>query len=121
MRNILLALCLISLLYGCNKERVYKYIEVTEMQSPLGGVETDYRPGQEIKAETDSAAYMQAFQKFCIAARANAEIVAKTGNSVAKPTRFKLMDDTGTDLVPTLTFANKEEREQEVIDLVFKK
>ncbi|MFN8288581.1 MAG: hypothetical protein U0V74_17630 [Chitinophagales bacterium] len=124
MRYVLLPVLVMTLLLtACNgnKERVYKYIEVTEMESPLGGVETDYKPEQEIKAESDSAAYLQGFQKFCLAVRVYGEIQTKTGAAVAKPSRFKLMDDKGTDLVPTLSFAGKDEREKEIIDLVFKK
>ena len=109
---------ILILLFGCDSDKKYKYVEITQQQK-LFSTETEIveKDTKEIKAESDSSAYLKAYEKFCIAIKSNNEVAKMMGESKpnSKPLKFKLINDTGTDIANLVSFKNKETVENEIM------
>jgi hypothetical protein len=98
---------LLLLLVTCaacfNKQ--YTYVEVSDS----GEEKTEA-----IKAESDSAAYIAAYRKFCIAEKVYYQTLKEYNYDVAglRPMRFMLLNDGGEDITNSVYFVNKLEWEQ---------
>ena len=127
MRQISLILIII-LLNSCagssenNSEvsKEYKYIEVCEDKALFGsGIELKEKNQETITDFSDSAAYLAAYEKFCIALKANQELIEMMGESSSTPKEFKLLNENGIDIAKTISFADKEKLEKEIKSDIF--
>ena len=118
-RLIFTALTLFSLLTSCDNTKNYKYVEIDNEEGILGGNTTTEKDPKTINAATDSAAYLEAYQNYCISLKVNRDMKQSLGTASAIPTGFKLYDDKGTDITNSVFFADKEKQEKEIKDRIF--
>jgi hypothetical protein len=120
MTRQLLGLLLIgTLLTSCDNSKTYKYVEITAEQGVLGGIEKKEKEAKIIQASSDSAAYLDAFQSFCISLKVNKDMKQTLGTVYSTPVKFKLLNDKGEDIANTVYFADKEKREKEITEQTF--
>lgn len=110
----------VSLITSCSS-RKYQYIEVTEERGILGGTDITDKDPELISAPNDSAAYVQAYQKFYISIKVYNDMQEAYGMSAHKPIDFKLINDNGIDISKSISFINKELTEQEISNEILSK
>jgi hypothetical protein len=113
------ALILILFFTSCDNKKSYKYVEVVEEEGILGGTSTKEKDSKTIKASTDSAAYLEAYQYFCIALKVNRDMKQSLGTVHSTPASFKLYDNNGLDVTSTIFFVDKHKREKEIEERIF--
>lgn len=119
MNNSLLKLIVIGFLFsGCGNNKNYKYIEVDQESNVLSGTEVKEHDPITIRAATDSAAYLDAYERFCIGVKVDRDMVKSFGKSSSAPLRFKLLNESGTD-VSTITFSSKQAKQKEIESRIF--
>lgn len=84
------SLVLIVTLCACNTRKSYKYVEVVDEESILGGTSTREKEPKQIRAISDSSAYLEAYQNFCISVKVNKDMQASLGKTYSTPKSFKL-------------------------------
>jgi hypothetical protein len=94
-------------------------VEIVEETQILGGVETKDRDHKVIKAKSDSDAYLQAYNEYCIALKVNKDMNESIGELFSKTVGFKLINEDGIDISKSTFFANKEKRENEIKESIF--
>ena len=118
-RHIFTVLFLLSFFTSCDNKKSYKYVEVASEEGLLGGATTKEKDPKTIKATTDSAAYLEAFQTFCISLKVHGDMKKSFGTVYSKPKEFKLYNSEGTEISNTIFFADKDKREKEIEDKIF--
>lgn len=118
-RRLFGLLFIISFLTACNNNKIYTYIEITTEQGVLGGLEKKEKEPKIIKAKSDSAAYMDAFQSFCISLKVNKDMKQTLGTIYSTPVKFKLLNEKGEDIANTVYFVDKERREKQIMEQIF--
>jgi hypothetical protein len=108
-----------SLFSSCNKSKSYKYVEIVEEEGLLGGTDTKEKEAKTIKASTDSSAYLQAYQNFCVSLKVNKDMKQSLGKVYSTPTKFELYDSKGVEITNSVLFADKDKREKEIEDKIF--
>jgi hypothetical protein len=106
-------------LYSCNNKKTYKYVEVVQEESILGGTDAKEKEAKPIKAADDSSAYLEAYQNFCISTKVNKDMQASLGKTYSVPKSFKLYNDKGVEISNSVFFADKEKREKEIEEKIF--
>src|SRR5687768_776628 len=120
MLRLLIAVFLFSLfLISCETKRTYTYIEVVKEEGILGDITIKDEKGEIIQAANDSSAYLQAYQKFCIALKANRDMLASYGKVYKTPLRFKLLTNKEEDITYSILLADKDKRESDIMDRIF--
>lgn len=115
---IYFTLCLLALV-SCTNNKEYKYVEVVNEPDLFGGSSIKEKDPEIISAPSDSAAYLKAFEKYCISLNVHQQMIKDgMGTYLDTPMRFKLIDPSGIDIAMTVSFANKEEREQEIANKI---
>lgn len=107
------------LLESCEFKKSYKYIEVINEESVLGGSDIKENEPKIIKAISDSAAYLKAYQSFCISQKVNNDMKESMGKVYSIPLRFKLIDNNGNDITNFVFFAKQDSLEKNIKDMVF--
>ena len=102
---------------SCNK--TYNYIEIVNEESIFGGSDIKEKDPKIIKAKNDSAAYLSAYQTFCISQKVSKDMQEAMGIIHSVPLRFKLINDKGEEISNSVFFANKEKLEKEIEDNIF--
>lgn len=64
MKRICVLLAVLFLVTSCNKK--YTYVEVIRQQQIFGGTKLTIKEEVKIRAHSDTAAYLEAYQQFCI-------------------------------------------------------
>ena len=118
MKSKLTILLLIFTLISCNNKS-YKYIEVVDEEGLMGGTERKEQEPKIIEAETDSIAYLEAYQKFCISLKVSNDMKTSMGNSANTPIEFKLLNQKDQDIANMVSFKDKELKEKEIKDQIF--
>lgn len=118
-RHIITILILFSLLTSCVNKKSYKYLEVVREESILGGEDTKEKESILIKASSDSAAYLLAYQKFCISLKVNKDMKQSFGKTYSTPVKFKLFNDKEQEITNSTLFADKVKLEKEIEESVF--
>lgn len=113
------AFLLLSFLTSCDSKKSYKYVEVVSEDGLLGGSTSIEKDSRTIKAHTDSAAYLDAYQWFCISLKVNRDMKQALGTVYSTPKEFRLFDEKGIDISKSVFFADKDKREKEIEDLIF--
>ena len=116
-KNLILLILSVLIFQSCNK--TYNYVEIVNEESIFGGSDTKEKDPKIIKAKNDSAAYLAAYQTFCISQEVNKDMQEAMGKVYSVPLRFKLINDKGEEISNTVIFANKEKLEKEIEDNIF--
>ena len=117
MNRILLFAVLVMLITSCSdNNKKYKYVVTVKSQSVFdGSMEVKENDPVEITAPSDSDAYLDAFRRFCIALMVHESWVKKGQVELSSEhLKFALYDESGIDLVPSISFASKEAQEAEI-------
>lgn len=104
---------------SCEHKKSYKYIEVISDESVFGGVEIKEKEPKTIMAISDSVAYLEAYQSFCISQKVNNDMKEAMGKVYSVPLKFKLIDKAGNDITNSVNFENKEKLEKEIEERIF--
>lgn len=106
--KIFQALIVLLLLFSCNQNKSYKYIEIIEEQSISGKkVGTKEKEAVEIKVENDSIAYLEAYEDFCVSLATDIYMKNTSSMYLSKTIDFKLINEQGIDISKTVDFKNK--------------
>lgn len=104
---------------SCEFKKSYKYIEVISDESVFGGIDIKEKEPKTIMAISDSAAYLKAYQSFCISQKVNNDMKEAIGKVYSAPLKFKLIDKDGNDITNSVYFENKEKLENEIENRIF--
>lgn len=119
-RMFFLGLLLTMILFeSCEFKKSYKYIEVISDESIFGGVDIKEKEPKTIMAISDSVAYLEAYQLFCISQKVNNDMKEAMGKVYSTPIKFKLMDKDGNDIMNSIYFENREKLEKEIENRIF--
>lgn len=99
-------------------EKQYKYIEVQNEVGVLGTTSRTEKDAVIINAASDSAAYLEAYQKFCISKKVSKDMEESIGRTFTTPIEFKLLNDKGEDITYSVTFATKDKEEKKIDGIV---
>lgn len=117
---VLIALFLGSCGDGVNSVKLYQYeyVEYVEEQSLLGRRSVVAEDAKIIHASSDSMAYIEAFELFCISQKVYIDMVSMgVGEYLDVPLRFRLYNADGRDITLT-NFATRTQQEIEIFDSV---
>ncbi len=118
MKKIIIFSFSLLILVSCSSKK-YKYVEFEGGIDVLGEAVENGKDPIEIFASSDSAAYLEAFEKFCIASKVYSDMVKDgMGEHLAIPIRFALYDENGKDIASFVSFATKKQKEKEIRDMV---
>lgn len=118
-RHIFSTLILFSFLTSCDNKKSYKYVEIVNEEGILGHTSAKEKDPKPIKAATDSSAYLEAYQNFCISLKVNRDMKQSLGTVYSTPKAFKLYNDKGSDITNSISFVEKDEREKEIEERIF--
>lgn len=113
-RKALAVVFLLSILISCSRKKNYKYVEIVEEEGILGGSSTKEKDPKTIKASTDSAAYLEAYQNFCISQKVYRDMKQSLGKVYSTPTMFKLYNEKGNDITNIVFFVDKDKLKKEI-------
>src|SRR5690554_6543780 len=119
MRKIILLGLLIILVASCEQSKKYEYVEIGLKENFSGGTGRDEKDGVTIRAKTDSIAYLEAYQKFCIAEKVAKDMKEAIGSSGTTPTEFKLLDNEGNDISLVINFDNIDSHKNDIRTRIF--
>src|SRR5690606_29634870 len=110
MKRILFFLIMLSMILfeSCEFKKSYRYIEIISEESVFGGTNIKEKEPKTIMAVSDSAAYLEAYQTFCISQKVNNDMKESMGKTYSTPLRFKLLDKEGNDVTNSVFFEDKE-------------
>lgn len=108
---ITLSLCFFG---GCDDGNKYTYIEVVQKEVSSGDSVNKYKTGEIIHWPTDSAAYLNAYVKFCTSRRAHDRIDSSGRKLSFRPIGFMLINKNGVDISKSVNFRNKNSKEREI-------
>jgi len=111
------SLLFVLLITSCSQE--YSYVEVVLEKGILSGVETKEKDPEIISATNDTLAYLEAYKKFCISVKVNKDMEERSGNTFTTPLEFKLLDKDGNNIVESVSFITKEDKEAEIEKKIF--
>ena len=114
-KNLILTIFSFSLLFfSCGERSLeYKYV-VTAMQTHISTTSPKEQKPLLITAISDSDAYIKAYVYFCTAKKLYNIEFQKSGALSGKPLSFKLLNPESIDIVPTVSFVNKERRDKHI-------
>jgi hypothetical protein len=117
MKKLSLIFLIIITLTSCDNTKEYKYIELSLDENLEGDINRVEKDTIIIKAENDSIAYFDAFQKFMISKKVNKEMAAKT-KVYSSPLSFKLLDETGKDIAEIVLFEKTDSLRDDITERV---
>jgi len=118
MKRIIIALIFIAIvLTSCEKR--YKYVEITVDESVLGGKEMKEKEPKIIRANSDSTAYLDAYESFCISLKVSKDMEQSIGKVYSKPIKFKLLNDKEEDITNSVFFKSKAKQEKIIETSIF--
>lgn len=107
MKQFIYIIGILALLSSCKKS--YRYIEIVEEKDIISGQkEIKEKDPVTITAVSDSDAFCQAYQKFCIAQKIENHMIKEGIGSSTLAKEFKLIDDQNNDITLSISFANKD-------------
>lgn len=118
-RQLLIIIITLLTLTACENKKSYKYVEIVDEESVFGGTDRKEKEAKIIKASSDSSAYLDAFQKFCISIKVNKDMQSSLGKTYSTPRDFKLYDEKDNEISSSISFPNKELREKEIQENIF--
>lgn len=117
MKRLLIFIVIILFITACNKR--YTYVEVIRQQQMFGGTKVATKEEVKIRARSDTAAYLDAYQKYCISREVYLRMKNRLGSSelLDVPIGFKLYNSKGVDIT-NIKFTSKLEQEQKMEEKV---
>lgn len=117
MKRLLLSATVLLFLAACNKR--YTYVEIIREQQFFGGTRVTTKEEVKIRAHSDTAAYLDAYQKYCISREVYLRMKNRLGSSelLDVPIGFKLYNSKGVDIT-NIKFTSKLEQEQKMEEKV---
>jgi len=116
MKKILLFLIAVFTFASCQKK--YTYVEKVREASVFGCSSEKDKDETVIVAASDSAAYLEAFQNFCISKKVYQDMLVRGMKDVSVPLSFKLYNEQGID-ISDIMFATRADKEKEISDIIF--
>lgn len=116
MKNLMLLIATTIILSACNMQtkRNYKYVERVREQSVLGGSSIKDKEEKTISANSDSAAYLEAYKKYCISQKVYNDMRKEgMGEYLDIPVGFKLYNSDGEDIT-NIIFESKLSEEEAI-------
>ncbi len=104
---------------SCQQSKKYEYVEIETRESIFGVTERYEKEGEIIRAKTDSIAYLEAYQKFCISEKVSKDMEESYGSFPTKPTDFKLLDDQGDNIALSIKFDKMDSLKMSVRSRIF--
>lgn len=98
---------------SCVTEKNYTYIETVREYDLFGRASIVDEEGKNIKALSDTVAYIEAYTNFCISQKVYDDLRKKGVEGLSVPLSFKLYNDAGVDITDT-EFATKTLKEEEI-------
>ena len=118
MNKIIIFILSLFLFVSCAKK--YEYVEEVIEKSAFNGTTKGEKKPETIRADSDSMAYIIAFNKFCISLKVIEQLIDDGMGDYAKiPVGFKLYNEKGAD-ISNITFVNKERIENDIYSSIFK-
>ena len=117
MKKLVLLSLIVILFTSCQKN--YKYVKLVLGEDIYGepiGVPEDTT---NIKAENDSAAYIQAYTNFCISLKTERSMMEKYDFKMDLIVGFKLYNKKGEEITDEVSFSDKKEQENKIKDQIF--
>lgn len=117
MKKVMLLIAATIVLSACNMQvkKNYKYVERVREQSVLGGSSIKEKEEKTISASSDSAAYLEAYKKYCISLKVYNDMRKEgMGQYIDIPIGFKLYNSDGEDI--TDIYFNSRLTEEEAIE-----
>jgi hypothetical protein len=115
----------VSILISCEhkksiteNKKTYRYVAIVDEESLSGRIDRKEKEAVTIEAVSDSAAFLEAFQMFCISVKSSKDMKSATGKVFSTPKDFKLYDDKNNEISNT-SFLNKDLRKKEIEATVF--
>lgn len=119
MRNFTLVLIITVILQSCENPKFYQYVEVVKEESLFGRVDEKEKEPITLKAISDSAAYIEAYEDFCISLKVNSDMKESIGKVYTTPIKFKLINEEGEDIADNVDFSDKELIENAIRSKIF--
>lgn len=127
MKNLLIFIFTIIVigLASCDNKSVYRYIEVSNHIDIMGQISQKEGETKYIEAESDSAAYLEAYQKFIISKKVDKDLdeassaLGYTEGCSSHTIDFKLYDKQNIDIAKTTFFANKDSLEKDIEQKIY--
>lgn len=116
MKKILFLLIAVLAFVSCQMK--YTYVERVRETSLFGGSSEKDKDEKVIVAASDTAAYLDAFQEFCISKKVYQDMLVKGMKDIDVPLSFKLYNDQGID-ISDIMFASRANKEKEISDMIF--
>lgn len=114
----LLIVILISTLISCI-DKQYKYVEIVNEVGVFGSTSRKENEAENISAPNDSAAYLEAYLKFCISKKVHKDMGEALNQTFTTPLEFKLLNDKGEDITYSVSFPTKQNEEKRIEDQIF--
>ena len=97
------------------KQKKYSYVETVRSRDLYGGYSIEEEEAQNIMAASDTLAYIDAFENFCISQKVYRDMYKKgVGDYIDEPLSFKLYNEAGEDIT-YISFVTKKQREAEIV------
>lgn len=119
MKRIIIVFASILCITACNKR--YTYVEVVRKQQMFGGTRVTTKEEVKIRARNDTAAYIEAYEKFCISQAVYIGMKERYGMPELQdvPLGFRLYNSKGKD-ISEINFTTKLEQEQIIEERAFR-
>ena len=117
MKKLLFFIAALLLLSSCNKR--YTYVEVIREPQLFGGTRVAVKDEVKIRARSDTAAYLEAYEKFCISRAVYSGMLQRFGRPDLQevPIGFRLYNSRDVDITDIM-FTTRLEQEQKIEDHV---
>ena len=120
--NRLLSIIVLFVFLSCNQQKEYRYVERVIETDPILGTRQKEKDAEVIYANSDTAAYIEAFDKYILSQtsqkRAHNELAKKgldLGGCSTTTIGFKLYNSDGEN-IKYISFATKAKQEKEIIE-----
>lgn len=113
MKRWIVLFAVILCVTACKKR--YTYVEVIREQQIFGGTRVAVKEEVKIRARSDTAAYLEAYQQYCISREVYLRMKSRLGSSelLDVPIGFRLYNSKGVDIT-NIKFTTKLEQEQKM-------
>lgn len=116
-RNFLFMLLLCFCICSCQKK--YRYIEIVNEKDIVSGEYSEKEKEPEvIEASDDSAAYCEAYKKYCMSGKVVRDMKKSGVDPGDVPLDFKLLNEQNIDISKSITFSNKSKIEKGISERV---
>jgi hypothetical protein len=100
-------------------DKQYKYVEIVNEVGVFGSTSRKENEAENKSAPNDSAAYLEAYLKFCISKKVHKDMGEALNQTFTTPLEFKLLNDKGEDITYSVSFPTKQNEEKRIEDQIF--